>query len=126
MLDSIKGAGEGKGKQKEELTGTAGKGKLLFSQGQAVIVFLKGLQASVGFLHFPRETELLIPSRKSSAHGREPGYTSTLFCWGHSSSQPFFLSCLSRSTVLTSWSPKGDKLISLADKISRLKINSSD
>lgn len=107
MLDSIKGAGDGKGKQKEELTGTAGKGKLLFSQGQAVIVFLKGLQASVGFLRFPRETELLIPSRKSSAHGREPGYTSTLFCWGHSSSQPFFLSCPLEEHCADFMVPKG-------------------
>lgn len=58
---------EGKGKQKEELIGSAGQGMLLFSQGRAVIAFLKGLQALVP--PFPRETELLIPSRKSSAHG---------------------------------------------------------
>lgn len=42
MLGIRKGAGEGKGKQKEGLIATAGKGKLLFSQGQAVIVFPEG------------------------------------------------------------------------------------
>lgn len=69
------GKGEGKGKQKKELIATAVKGKLLFSQGQAVIVFPKG-SPCFGSLILSGRLSCSSQQEELSTQG-EPGCTST-------------------------------------------------